>query len=445
MLSVWPLHNNSASTVITETEGMQNPSDLGSVSFAAPSKSFSNQDTLLCTAGQCLSSGQIKLSQIRQALTIISYQDGTVDPSDNATVHLGLNDTPNDLSYYLVTTCSNGQTIQTHSIIVDEPVAPGTYRLEINDQPDDAFSVSIGTKLRNFNSQPSPQTASTVSFANQLLLRGYDVDLSPRKPDVPIEVTTYWQTQQRMNQIHNVALHLVDNTLTTQRFTDRPLGKLYPNILWAPGELTQDKHLLHGDHHSLPPGQYTLELRLYNYLQNGFQPLPMIDLETNGSIKHNPVLGHIRILDPAHTERPTFTRHVNFGQEIQFLGYDLGNTPIKPGETLSLTLYWQALNQPSIDYTVFAQLIGSDGLVWGQQDNQPQQGRYSTTAWVAGDRIVDRYEISVRDDAPAGPYTLLIGLYNWRTGERLTAIDEQRNHLPNNAAILDSIDIKRRL
>jgi hypothetical protein len=431
-----------------KTESVQEPLSLGSVTFVEPPPSSSQSDIYLCAASHCQSEGKIKLSQIRQALTVVSYQDSSVNSSDDKAVYLALNDaTDASVKTWLPVAssrpyrCPNGQTVQTHSFIVDESVTPGLYSLAVNDQPKEAFSVRVRTRLRNFNGLPSSKIDAHSSFADQLVLLGYDVDLSPRMPDAPIEVTTSWQTKQRMSQNYNIALHLLDNTLTTQLAVDHPLGQLYPNVLWAPGEFTQDKHILQGDK-TLPPGLYTLELRLYDHSQKRFQALPMVDIETNNLVERNPILGHIRIMDSAHGKSPTNSKSVYFGQTIQLLGYDLPDTQISPGETLSLALYWQAIDQPSTDYTVFTQLIGPDGLVWGQQDNRPQQGKYPTTAWTAGDRVVDRYEIIVREDAPVGAYILLAGMYDLTTGERLPAIDAKGYPLPNNAVVLDSIDIR---
>jgi hypothetical protein len=147
-------------------------------------------------------------------------------------------------------------------------------------------------------------------------------------------------------------------------------------------------------------------------------------------------------MDPARTRPPAHEKIVKLGQEFQLLGYDIADTQTNPGQSLSLALHWKAIAQPSTDYTVFTQLIGPDGLVWGQQDNQPQQGRYPTSAWAIEDRVVDQYDIVLREGAPAGPYRLLVGMYDLTTGERLPAIDGNGQRLPNDAVELGTIDVK---
>jgi hypothetical protein len=182
-------------------------------------------------------------------------------------------------------------------------------------------------------------------------------------------------------------------------------------------------------------------LRLYDYSQGLFESLPMIDIETNQPIESNLILGQVRIMDPACTQPPAHAKVVTLGQEIQLLGYDLPDTQVRQGESIPLALYWEAIAQPSTDYTVFTQLTGPDGMVWGQQDNQPQQGRYPTTTWSPSDTVVDRYSLSVREDTPEGSYNLLVGMYDLTTGERSPAVDAGGHRLPNDAIILSTIEV----
>ena len=72
----------------------------------------------------------------------------------------------------------------------------------------------------------------------------------------------------------------------------------------------------------------------------------------------------------------TMPMHVNLGNKIWLEGYDLQyDTPIEPGDVLTLTLYWRA--QQSIDesYKVFNQSYYGDGKMVAQQDGYPVCGR----------------------------------------------------------------------
>ena len=120
------------------------------------------------------------------------------------------------------------------------------------------------------------------------------------------------------------------------------------------------------------------------------------------------------------------------GSGIRILGYQIRGEA-QPGSTLHLTLYWEALGPVETDYTVFTHLLGAGDAMLGQMDHPPQNGAAPTSAWETGQRLADRYQIPVRDDAPLGPARLVIGMYDPTTGDRLPATgpvdDLNRVHL----------------
>jgi uncharacterized membrane protein len=118
-----------------------------------------------------------------------------------------------------------------------------------------------------------------------------------------------------------------------------------------------------------------------------------------------------------------YATEANFSGQIKLLGYTLEAEKIKPGDSVQLTLYWQALADMETSYTVFIHLIDQDERIMGQQDNPPVSGLYPTTEWKPGEEIVDRYEIATAPEIPLGEYSIEIGLYELDTGERLPVLD----------------------
>ncbi len=100
-----------------------------------------------------------------------------------------------------------------------------------------------------------------------------------------------------------------------------------------------------------------------------------------------------------------------------------------PGEELDLTLYWQTAEPVARDYKVFTHLLGdvyhaeSENFLWAQQDNEPVNNKRPTTTWRAEEVIVDPYEMTLPLNAPAGTYTLEIGLYDPISSARLLVLD----------------------
>jgi hypothetical protein len=107
---------------------------------------------------------------------------------------------------------------------------------------------------------------------------------------------------------------------------------------------------------------------------------------------------------------------------VLFLGYDLSSEDVKPGDTLHLTLYWQALSEMQVSYTVFTHLLDANERTWGQMDSIPLRGEAPTTSWVSGEVIADEYDIAVDEGAPPGDYAIEIGMYDASTGQRLPVL-----------------------
>lgn len=121
--------------------------------------------------------------------------------------------------------------------------------------------------------------------------------------------------------------------------------------------------------------------------------------------------------------------NLRLGDAIRLVGYDLPQTTVRPGEAVSLTLYWEALAPIPARYKVFTHLVGETwnatqgNFLWGQQDNEPLADRLPTTLWAPGSRIADPYRIVLDPAAPPGVYTLEVGMYGLVDGVRLPLFD----------------------
>ena len=59
-----------------------------------------------------------------------------------------------------------------------------------------------------------------------------------------------------------------------------------------------------------------------------------------------------------------------------------------------------------------------------------------TTFWQTGDRIYDEKTIALPAGLPPGDYTLVVGLYDPATGERLPAVGPDGQRYANDAVVL---------
>lgn len=168
---------------------------------------------------------------------------------------------------------------------------------------------------------------------------------------------------------------------------------------------------------SLPPGRYGL--RIYVRTAEGQERLPItaegVPIPTD-QIPPLPVVIHPSRLPTTSTNQ---TGQSVWGQAIRLVGSQWAQTEVAPGDWLRFTLVWQADQPLESDVTVFTQLLGPDGRVWGQHDNQPKGGWYHTSLWQPGQSVSDDYAFQIKADAPAGVYRLIAGLYDSATLERL--------------------------
>lgn len=131
---------------------------------------------------------------------------------------------------------------------------------------------------------------------------------------------------------------------------------------------------------------------------------------------------------PRLTELPATSRpiQITYGQGIELLGYDLNQTTVAPGETLTFTLYWRTAARLKSNYSVYIHLRGPDGESLGQSDTFPARGSYATSLWQPGEIIVDRQIVPVRWGIPTPTVGRIeVGLYTWPKLENLPVRDPQ--------------------
>lgn len=109
--------------------------------------------------------------------------------------------------------------------------------------------------------------------------------------------------------------------------------------------------------------------------------------------------------------------NVTLGGEIKLLGYTLGQNAAKPGDTLDLVLYWQALVPIERNYQVFVHLF--QGTMWAQDDSAPDCAMQPTSGWEPGQIVRDSHFLTLAPDTPATNIPLTVGLYDLITLDRL--------------------------
>jgi hypothetical protein len=131
----------------------------------------------------------------------------------------------------------------------------------------------------------------------------------------------------------------------------------------------------------------------------------------------------------------------------QLIGYSLQvadpvTGPVA-GQDLDVTLYWQATNPrpQDTDYKVFMHVLDETGQVIAQHDGEPAAGRMPTRTWRRGDTVVDTHRVVWLQPSYTGQATIVVGLYDFQTGERVPALDGQGQRLPHDRVVLGEIKV----
>ncbi len=131
----------------------------------------------------------------------------------------------------------------------------------------------------------------------------------------------------------------------------------------------------------------------------------------------------------------------DLGGQVRLLGYALDPEQVAPGETLLLTLYWEALAPMEESYTVFTHLLDQEGRILAQMDGEPQGGGLPTDRWVVGQVVPDNYALEVSPGARPGSHVLEVGMYLLATMERLLVQDPDSGTELSNRVILGTVEV----
>jgi mannosyltransferase len=141
---------------------------------------------------------------------------------------------------------------------------------------------------------------------------------------------------------------------------------------------------------------------------------------------------------PAEIQNPLDAK---LGDEIALLGYNLLAREVEAGDILPLTLFWEALTQPTERYKVFVHLLDEAGHIVGQWDSEPGDGLNITTIWQPGETVADNYGVLIRPGTPPGEHQIEVGMYSPISGQRLAISEDGQDR--GDHLLLDSITVLR--
>jgi len=253
-------------------------------------------------------------------------------------------------------------------------------------------------------------TGSAVDFSESnglMRLLGYDLETEAVRPGGQVEVTLYWETLSPADRDYTVFVHLLGEgeLLVAQRDTYPGLGLLSTTWL-EPGFRWADRYVLQVPETAYAPDVAQIEAGVYDAATGARLAATGSDGELLGD---NVRFGRVTVRPvPGDIPNPIA---VNFGDRMALVGYDMSERVARPGDEVALTLYWRALEQMDVNYTVSAQLVDAEMRKAAQRDGWPQGGGAPTAAWEPGRTLVDPIALEVAPDAPPGVYDVRVVVY----------------------------------
>jgi 4-amino-4-deoxy-L-arabinose transferase-like glycosyltransferase len=277
-------------------------------------------------------------------------------------------------------------------------------------------------------------------LAGTLELIGYQSNADLVMPGQWIHVNLYWRaigsSDERLDpQVHLQAVDDQGNVIASS--TSWPVPSLPPAVWESVAVYVTHMYL------GIPVQELTgqIHLRVGASLKgnDGY----VLSQDAAGNSCHLVPIGDILAIGSVTEVSPDVVpnpRSEVFASTLALLGFELPSDPIPRGSAGSVSLYWQVLEQPDADYTVFIHVLNDQGELVTQFDRPPGGGTTPTSTWEVGQTLRDTYPLPIPPDVPADTYTVRIGMYTWPSLERLPVM---RNGRPVGDGVeLGSIEIQ---
>lgn len=285
---------------------------------------------------------------------------------------------------------------------------------------------------------PAQHLLEPVVNDNRILLLGGAVTPATIHRGEPFDLTVYWQATEPVPYNASMFVHLLGRDYEqVGQFDTYPGWGNYATSLWQPGSVVQDDYQF-----SIP-----WEVETPTLLQ---VDVGLFDYETRKAYSKHLVSGDdaplgIDALRVLPGQAPTFVitspEQFRYDSRIHLEGFDIHKSDLHSGDTLDLTLYWQGMVPIEQDYQVFVHLMDENWQQVAGADVAPRAGWWPTSAWEPNQLFDDEVIVALPEKLPTGRYTVIVGLYQLDTVERLP-VDGPADRIRDRAALLTTIEVR---
>ncbi|CAG0936605.1 hypothetical protein TFLX_05486 [Thermoflexales bacterium] len=259
------------------------------------------------------------------------------------------------------------------------------------------------------------QTSLQLDYGDQLRLLGYCLAPGSAPSGETVRVDLYWRALRPLEKNYQTTVGLVDangevwNPKTLDRprdYQDYPATNTWPVDVYAVDSFELPINP------GTPPGTYAIFAEVFE--RGSLLPLPAQASAVRPSSR--PWAAQIGSLAITPATRSFAAQELGVynlqadqlaAPEIKLIGANRDRDEVLAGETVLLTLFWQAGQKPAQDYAATIELIGAQDQAVLRREFPLGAGRYPTTQWNTNEQIVDLDRVRV-------PVDLARGVYYWR-------------------------------
>lgn len=226
--------------------------------------------------------------------------------------------------------------------------------------------------------------------------------LDPAGPG-EVAVTAAWQPSGAPEAV-SVFVHLLapDGSLHSQQ------DVAYSAERYVSGEVLLDRYVL-PLRPDAPAGTYTLVAGAYRPDGERLAETALTTLDWPGA-------------DPAPVPVPPGA--IPLGNAMWLAGWQIAPSgPVRPGDTVQVTLTFIAARPLTADYSVKVDLIGPNHAWAVASDGTPAGGAIPTLKWIAGSQVTDVHTFVIPADAAPGEAQLALAVYDAFTQRPLAIMD----------------------
>ncbi len=253
-------------------------------------------------------------------------------------------------------------------------------------------------------------------FDDAIHLLGYQIHRPAIYAGEPLEVTLYWQTDVPLTENLDLSLngfgYYNENVAKLDTW---PGGGLLPTSFWQPGVIYPDHYLIATAPNAITPTILTLAIQYTRNLISAGLSTPVAAFG-NGKPVGSVILAAGDLRTPSsRLRKPLFPPIALLDDGIRLHAYTISTMD----GTLEANFVWSTTQPIPKDYTIFVHLLDQQGNLIVQDDAPPRDGFWPTSHWQPEESVNSRHELVLPDDLPSGEYTILVGMYDPKSGERL--------------------------